>query len=113
MTTLFEAAIDWQTVPFVFPAVIPQVSLVSTAGPAFEAPSLEDLLAGGAKPGTVFGTASNDLMDGDASDNIFDAGEGHDRVYGGAGNDTLLGSWGNDSLIGGTGSDSLDGSCAR
>jgi Ca2+-binding RTX toxin-like protein len=51
--------------------------------------------------------AGNDTVFGNASNNVINGGGGNDTIFGAAGNDTLLGGTGVDTLNGGDGNDAI------
>ncbi|WP_156152803.1 MULTISPECIES: calcium-binding protein [Pseudomonas] len=58
---------------------------------------------------SLYGYATDDVLDGGAGNDVLHGYDGDDHLSGGAGNDHLTGGGGNDTLLGGDGSDELSG----
>ncbi|CAH0244973.1 Bifunctional hemolysin/adenylate cyclase [Pseudomonas sp. Bi70] len=58
---------------------------------------------------SLYGYATDDVLDGGAGNDVLHGYDGDDHLSGGAGNDHLTGGAGNDTLLGGDGADELSG----
>jgi Ca2+-binding RTX toxin-like protein len=61
------------------------------------------------RPGTVVGTAGDDVLTGTAGQDVIVAGRGNDTINGLGGNDTICALAGNDTISGGAGDDDIGG----
>ncbi|MBX8541538.1 calcium-binding protein [Pseudomonas cichorii] len=90
-------------------AIKAQVQQGSDADQSLWGYATDDLIDGGAGDDTLSGAAGNDTLSGGSGADTLNGEEGNDLLQGGAGNDTLNGGAGNDVLDGGSGNDRLDG----